>query len=135
MSAADPPVANPLKRWGGIGVVAVGGWLGTDLLLHLGHGISHGLLDLGLTGAGLLWLQGRLGRSKPGLAPTGVHGWLARCDRLLEQFDQLDDGAPAEPEPVSYSHLTLPTLLRREIATALCASNNKMYALSKTKDI
>ena len=98
MSAADPPVANPLKRWGGIGVVAVGGWLGTDLLLHLGHGISHGLLDLGLTGAGLLWLQGRLGRSKPGLAPTGVHGWLARCDRLLEQFDRLDDGAPAEPE-------------------------------------
>jgi len=89
-------VANSLKRWGGIGAVAVGGWLGTDLLLHLGHGISHGLLDLGLTGAGLLWLQGRLGRSKPGLAPTGLQGWLARCDRLLDQFAQLDDGAPAD---------------------------------------
>jgi len=91
-------VAQSLKRWGGIGAVAVGGWLGTDLLLHLGHGISHGLLDLGLTGAGLLWLQGRLGRSKPGLAPTGVQGWLARCERLLEQFAQLDDGAAGDQE-------------------------------------
>ena len=82
---------NPLKRWGGIGVVAVGGWLGTDLLLHLGHGIGHGLLDLGLTGAGLLWLQGRLGRGRSGLTPTSVQGWLSRCDRLLEQFKVLDD--------------------------------------------
>lgn len=87
---------NPLKRWGGIGVVAVGGWLGTDLLLHLGHGIGHGLLDLGLTGAGLLWLQGRLGRGRSGLTPTSVQGWLARCDRLLEQFKVLDDDAGPE---------------------------------------
>lgn len=97
MSAAASPLATPLKRWGGIGVVAVGGWLGTDLLLHLGHGISHGLLDLGLTGAGLLWLQGRLGRSRPALAPTSVQGWLARCDRLLEQFKALEDEAAPEP--------------------------------------
>jgi hypothetical protein len=103
---------NPLKRWGGIGVVAVGGWLGTDLLLHLGHGIGHGLLDLGLTGAGLLWLQGRLGRGRSGLTPTSVQGWLSRCDRLLEQFKVLDDDAGPD-------HLAA-QLQRRQRGQAAC---------------
>ena len=101
MSAADPtaPLAlraakatllpSPLGRWGGVGLIAVGGWLGTDLLLHLGHGLGHGLVNVGLAGAGLLWLQGRIGRARPGLAPTHLQGWLGRCEDLLQQFNQL----------------------------------------------
>ena len=116
MSAAASSLATPLKRWGGIGVVAVGGWLGTDLLLHVGHGISHGLLDLGLTGAGLLWLQGRLGRTRPALAPTSVQGWLGRCDRLLEQFKALEDEAAPEPVAAQQHRREQLQLLRTSLA-------------------
>ena len=85
------PTAVLWRRWGGRAAIGACGLVGTDLLLHLGHGLGQGVFNLTLAGAAVVWLKARSGRYRPGLAPTNLSGWLQRCDGLLEQFQQLEE--------------------------------------------
>ena len=85
------PTAVLWRRWGGRAAIGACGLVGTDLLLHLGHGLGQGVFNLTLAGAAVVWLKARSGRNRPGLAPTNLSGWLQRCDDLLEQFQQLEE--------------------------------------------
>ena len=87
------------RRWGGRAAIGACGLLGTDLLLHLGHGLGHGMFNLTLAGAAVVWLKSRTSGNNPGLAPTNLSGWLQRCEDLLEQFQHLDSQAgPAQTQ-------------------------------------
>ena len=81
------------RKWGTAAALGVGGLVGGDLLLHLGHGLGQGLFNLTLAGAAALWLQAKLKPSAQGLAPTTLTGWLSRCEGLLTQFEGLDAAA------------------------------------------
>ena len=86
----------PWRRWAPLGALALGGWIGTDLLLHLGQGALGNLLEVGLAGGAVLWWRTRAGRRPAGLPPTNLNGWLERCEGLIEQFSKLACSSPTE---------------------------------------
>ncbi len=87
LSLARKAIPAPLKPWLPALGAALGGWLGTDVLLRLSHlPLSPGFTLAGLV-VGAWWLR----RPRPnGPPPTDVPGWLERLERLEAQFARLD---------------------------------------------
>ncbi|MCT0226184.1 YcjF family protein [Synechococcus sp. CS-1328] len=80
-------------------VVAVvgSGWVVSDVLGHLGHGLIAAALPAAAAAAGLVWLSGR--GTVTARLPATATGLLQRCEGLIEQFVQLEGAeAPRQQE-------------------------------------
>jgi hypothetical protein len=66
-----------------------GGLVATDLVGHLLHGLGGGVASAGALTAGA-WLLLRRRSRPPFTAPSGLEGWIARCEGLLDQFERLN---------------------------------------------
>ncbi|MEA5473854.1 YcjF family protein [Synechococcus sp. CCY9201] len=89
-SALGPAVRRLLRRgpWLPVVVVAGSGWLVSDLLGHVGHGLMAAALPAAAAAAGLVWLSGR--GTVTARLPATASGLLQRCEGLMEQFVQLE---------------------------------------------
>jgi hypothetical protein len=110
LEAAGPALRRLLQGRGWLPLVLVvgGGWVASDALGHLGHGLFGGLLPAAAAAGALLWLSAGRG-SQPRL-PASTNGLLQRCEGLIEEFAQFEDS----PEGRSQRTLELQEWRERE---------------------